>query len=146
MVTGFYTCESLVIQSRSTPLRIIGTFIAKNVQIAASAYQAGIRWSTIYHPQSVYELRAAGLLGKRADGTMVNCDSPTMPPLWMANIGLNTAVDHYLCNPVSLRKADPFKWTTVDPDCGVVDGAPNRSCKKAMMRFLIKEISRSKGL
>ncbi|MNT68544.1 hypothetical protein D3C72_2067870 [compost metagenome] len=94
----------------------------------------------------MYELRAAGVLGKRADGTMVNCDSTTMPPLWMANIGLPTAVDHYICNPVSLRKADPFKWTTVDPDCGVVDNAPVRSCKKAMTRFLVKEVSRSKGL
>jgi hypothetical protein len=146
LVTGFYTCENLEIQARSTPLRIIGTFITKRIVIAPSAYTAGIRWSTIYHPQAVYELRAAGILGKRADGSIIDCNSNSMPPLWSANVGLPTAVDHYLCNPVSLRKADPFKWTTVDPDCGVVEGKTERSCKKAMTRFLVKEISRMKGL
>ncbi|WP_413287893.1 hypothetical protein [Bdellovibrio sp. HCB337] len=145
-VTGFYGCEKLTIKPRATPLRIIGTFIAGAVDIAPSAYQAGIRWSTIYHPQSVYEMRQARVLGKDKKGVLLNCSNPSLPPMWMPNIGAISALTHYNCNPVSLRTADPFKWTTVDPDCGVQQGQVKVSCKRAMTRFLIKEIGRTKGM
>ncbi|MFS4458842.1 hypothetical protein [Bdellovibrio sp. HCB2-146] len=145
-VTGFYTCNNLIINARSTPLRIVGTFIAKNVQIDSTAYVNGIRWSTIYHPQAVYELRAFNILGKEKDGTLINCEDATLPPLWASNLGIPSTLKHYNCNPVSLRTADPFKWTTVDPDCGIPPGSVEVKCKKAATRFLVKEISRSKGL
>jgi hypothetical protein len=147
-VTGFYTCENLTIEARSAPLRIIGTFIVGNLSIDSSAYSAGIRWSSIYHPQALYELRAAQILGKFKDNTMADCESPTLPPLWAPNIGITSALTHYLCNPVSLRTADPFKWTMVDPDCGVDEAIdPYKvACKSQPRRFLIKEISRTKGL
>lgn len=145
-VTGFYTCNNLVINARSAPLRIVGTFITKNIQIDSSAYVNGIRWSTIYHPQAVYELRAFNILGKEKDGTLINCEDALLPPLWASNLGIPSTLKHYNCNPVSLRTADPFKWTTVDPDCGVPPGSVEVKCKKAATRFLVKEISRSKGL
>ncbi len=145
-VTGFLTCENLVIKARSTPLRIIGTFIVRTLTIDPSAYKSGIRWSSIYHPQATYELQEAQILGKLKDDSVYDCGDPGIPPLWMPNIGITSAVKHYLCNPVSLRSADPFKWTTVDPDCGVETGSPKVKCKKAMRRFLVKEISRTKGL
>lgn len=145
-VTGFYVCEELVINARTEPLRIIGTFIVKNLIVHNSAYLAGIRWSTIYHPQSVYELRDARVLGRMKNGTTIDCDSSAIPPLWVPNIGTVSAVNQYLCNPASLRTADPFKWTTVDPDCGVDEGATQVKCKRLTNRFLVKEISRTKGL
>jgi hypothetical protein len=148
-VSGFYTCETLTISPRTEPLRIIGTFITGKLTIADSAYAAGIRWSTIYQPQALYELRAAKILGKYKDGsTVVDCNNTALPPLWAPNLGVTSALAHYLCNPVSLRTADPFKWTMVDPDCGIdptVD--PMKvACKSQPRRFLIKEISRMKGL
>lgn len=147
-VTGFYTCETLTIQARSKPLRIIGTFIVGTLKIDDTAYTSGIRWSSIYHPQALYELRAAHILGKYKDLTMAPCDDPNLPPLWSPNLGITSALIHYLCNPVSLRTADPFKWTMVDPDCGIdasVD-ALKVACKSQPRRFLIKEISRTKGM
>ncbi|MBS1970473.1 MAG: hypothetical protein JSU04_09195 [Bdellovibrionales bacterium] len=146
-VTGFYTCEKLTIKPRSTPLRIIGTIIAGNIDIHPSAYQAGIRWSTIYHPQAVYELRQARVLGRDKKGAVLDCASPSLPPLWMPNIGAISVMTHYACNPVSLRQADPFKWTGVDPDCGLETPQSTKvTCKKQTTRFLLKEVSRTKGL
>jgi hypothetical protein len=147
-VTGFYVCETLTINPRLEPLRIIGTFITGKLNIDASAYAAGIRWSSIYHPQAPYELREAKILGKYKDGTFADCDSASLPPLWSPNIGIKSALAHYLCNPVSLRTADPFRWTMVDPDCGIDPGVDKFkvACKSQPRRFLIKEISRTKGM
>lgn len=146
-VAGFFTCEKLTIKPRTAPLRIIGTIIAGNIDIDPSAYKAGIRWSTIYSPQAVYELRQARVLGRDKKGTVLNCASPTLPPLWMPNIGSISAMTHFACNPVSLRQADPFKWSTVDPDCGLETPQSTKiTCKKHTTRFLVKEITRTKGL
>jgi hypothetical protein len=148
-VAGFYTCENLTIEQRQDPLRIIGTFITGKLNIHNSAYAAGIRWSSIYHPQALYELRAAKVLGRYKDGNFVpDCNSAALPPLWSPNIGIKSALAHYLCNPVSLRAADPFKWTMVDPDCGVDESVDKNkvSCKSQPRRFLVKEVSRTKGM
>jgi hypothetical protein len=145
-VTGFYGCEKLTIKARNTPLRIIGTIIAGEIDINPAAYRAGIRWSTIYHPQAVYELRNASILGRDKASTDLVCNDPSLPPLWQSNLGAVSVLKHYNCNPVSLRKADPFKWTTVDPDCGVPPNDVKISCKRATTRFLIKEVGRTKGL
>jgi hypothetical protein len=148
-VTGFYVCETLTIEARSEPLRIIGTFITGKLNIHDSAYSNGIRWSSIYSPQALYELRAAKILGKYKSGLYVpDCNSTSLPPLWSPNLGITSALAHYLCNPVSLRTADPFKWTMVDPDCGIEPSVdPMKvACKSQPRRFLIKEISRTKGM
>jgi hypothetical protein len=145
LLAGFFTCETFTIQARTTPLRIIGTVITNQLNIASSAYQAGIRWSNIYHPQATQELINAGILGRA--GT-VNCNPGANAPLWQANIGITSRYNNYVCNAISLRQADPFKWTMVDPDCGLVNPTRDTSprCKKKNNRFLIKEVSRGKGL
>jgi hypothetical protein len=148
-VAGFYVCETLTIAARTEPLRIIGTFITGKLTIDSSAYANGIRWSSIYHPQALYELRAAKILGKlKGVNQYADCDKATLPPLWSPNLGITSALTHYVCNPVSLRTADPFKWTMVDPDCGIDPSVdPSKvACKSQPRRFLIKEISRTKGL
>jgi len=145
-VAGFYTCEHLIIQPRTTPLRIIGTIITADMQIDDSAYKSGIRWSNIYHPSAVMELRLARILGTEKDGTVLNCNAANLAPLWAPNMGITAVLTHYLCNPISLRKADPFRWTSVDPDCALDETDQKVKCKKRLTRFLLKEVMRSGDL
>ncbi|WP_413294212.1 hypothetical protein ACLSU7_03730 [Bdellovibrio sp. HCB185ZH] len=146
-ITGFFVCEKLTINSRTQPLRIIGTVITNDLSIHPSAYTAGIRWSSIYQPQAVQELINAKILGQDKAGNYLGCSNTSLAPLWQSNIGVNDRYQHWICNPVSLRTSDPFKWTTVDPDCGIVSAKDSLvKCKKQTTRFLIKEVSRGKGL
>lgn len=143
-VAGFFMCDRLVIEQRSTPLRIIGTFIAGNVIIHPSAFTAGIIWSSIYHPQSVVDLRAEGILKRASDGGA--CVSSISSPVWNPVPSIQEVVDRIKCNVISLRsKADPFQWTAVDPDCGMLPGKSNMSCKKRLVRFFVIEQSREEG-
>lgn len=143
-VTGFFMCDRLEIEQRSTPLRIIGSFIAGNVVIHPSALMAGIVWSSIYHPQSVVDLRAEGILKRASDGGP--CTSSVTSPVWNPVPSIQEVVDRMKCNVISLRsKADPFQWTAVDPDCGMLPGRSNMSCKKRLVRFFVIEQSREEG-
>lgn len=143
-VTGFFACNRLVIEQRTTPLRIIGTFIAGNVVIHPSAYSAGIVWSSIYHPQAVMDLRKEGVLKRLSDGGQ--CVSSISSPVWNPVPSIQEVVDRMKCNVISLRaKADPFQWTSVDPDCGMLAGHSNMSCKKRLVRFFVIEQSREEG-
>ncbi|WP_413561241.1 hypothetical protein [Bdellovibrio sp. HCB209] len=147
LVAGFFVCEKLTITQRSKPLRIIGTIITNQIDIHQTAYTAGIRWSSIYHPQAVQEMINAKILGRDKSDEYIGCNSATLAPLWQSNIGVSDRYMHWICNPVSLRTSDPFKWTTVDPDCGIVEPRDSLvKCKKQTNRFLIKEVSRGKGL
>lgn len=141
-VTGFFVCDNLIIDNgRTSPLRIIGTFIVGHMSVSPSAIAQGVRWSNIYHPSAVYELRAAGIL---STGSAAACDDPT-DPLWQPFPSVQRAQYQYKCNPVSLRsKADPFKWTLMDPDCGVV--GPVQQCKNRVMRYEIMELRRQEYL
>lgn len=139
LITGFYTCDSLRIEARQNPLRIIGTFIVGKLQIDPSAYKAGITWSSIYHPQVTQELRAAGVL-KSVSGTSCTAQKS---PIWHPLPSIQEVADRMACNVISLRaKADPFQWTAVDPDCGLVSGASNTTCKRRLIRFFVVEQSR----
>lgn len=145
-VTGFYTCERLIIKSRSNPLRIIGSIIVTNgLDISPTAYTAGIRWSTIYHPMATYELRNATVL-KAADGR--SCESLNRFPIWHPYPAMMDVANMYKCNSISLRaKADPFRWTAVDPDCGLVRPTDTATrCKNRMVRFYVLEVSRESGI
>lgn len=144
LVTGFFACDSMEIQQRTTPLRIIGSFIVGHLKVHPSAYQYGVRWSSIYHPQAVYELRAAGVL-KTISGAA--CSTPTSP-VWHPIPSFQEVSDRYACGVHSLRaQADPFQWTAVDPDCGLATStASNNTCKNRMIRFYAVELSREGGL
>lgn len=148
-VFGFLACDHLVIEPRSSPLLIIGTIIAGKTTIDASAYQYGIRWRSIYHPQSVIDLRLAKVLqplpGTTADG---KCRTIPTIPFWSPNVSVTELANQRLCSPLALRDmADPFTWTTVDPDCGLVeDNATTMRCKRRPLRFLVKEVSRASDI
>jgi hypothetical protein len=139
-VTGFYTCDNLTIESRSTPLRIIGTFIVGKMTIDPSAIKSGIQWSSIYYPQATRELREAGVL-ESVSGRP--CDTPKAP-IWHPIPSIQDVADRMKCNAISLRStADPFQWTAMDPDCGLVSStASNTSCKRRLIRFFVVEQSR----
>lgn len=143
-VTGFFACDKLVIEARQTPLRIIGTFIAGNIDIHPSAYAAGIVWSSIYHPQSVVELRKEGILKRTSNNGP--CTNTPSSPIWNPFPSIQEVADRLSCNVISLRaKADPFQWTAVDPDCGLLPGQSNMTCKKRLVRFFVVEQDREEA-
>ncbi len=146
-VTGFFTCDLLEIKARSAPLRIIGTVIAGKMRIHPDALKAGITWSTIYSPQATQELRAAGIL-KPLNGSR-KCDDKNADPIWHPIPSVQQVSDRMSCNAISLRAAaDPFQWTSVDPDCGLMPGSTssNTTCKRRLVRFYVVEQSREGGL
>lgn len=143
-VTGFFNCDKLTIQSRIKPLRIIGTFIVSSLSIHPDAFKAGIEWSSIYHPQSTPELRQAGVLASLSPAQ--KCSDLNIP-IWHPSPSLRKVSDRMTCNVISLRsKANPFQWTSVDPDCGVVDANTNTTCKRRLIKFLVVEVARGGGL
>ncbi|QDK38088.1 hypothetical protein [Bdellovibrio sp. NC01] len=148
LVTGFYACDSLTINARTNPLRIIGTFIVGKLKIDPSAYVAGIQWSSIYLPQATKELRKAGIL-KPTSNPAASCDSVMKSPIWHPIPSVQEVSDVRSCNAISLRaQANPFQWTAVDPDCGMVAGATQSTttCKKRLVRFYVVEQSRESGI
>lgn len=143
IVTGFLTCDRLIIEERTAPLRIIGSIIAVSVDINQKAFQAGIRWSTIYHPQATQELRAMSVLKSYSPrGCAANAT-----PFWHPIPSIADVADRFNCNSVFLRaKANPFQWTAVDPDCGYVTGNPTQTCKNRLIRFFVVEHNREAGI
>ncbi len=151
-VTGFLACDRLTISTRTLPLRIIATIIAGKVDIHPDAFKAGIVWSSIYHPQSTYELRNMGILKPLFGGVAAtDCSTASATninnPIWHPKPSVQFFSNRENCNVISLRaKADPFRWTTVDPDCGLVTGNSNTICKHKLNRFFIFEHSRGNEL
>lgn len=144
-VAGFFVCDRFQINSRSNPLTIIGTIIAGKGFIDPGAIQAGITFKSIYHPQSTLDLRAQGVLRPFDDAASCPIVSPF--PVWWPNLPEKETYTLRNCNAVSLRdKANPFTWTSVDPDCGLTAGSPYVRCKKHATRLLVREISRESDL
>ena len=144
-VSGFLTCDELTIKSRSTPLRIIGSIIVmKKLTIDPKAIEAGIRWSTIYQPMATFELRQAGVLTAQNGAS---CNTINRFPVWHPVPSIVDVSNLYRCNAISLRsKADPFRWTSVDPDCGLIPNANATKCKNRMVNFFVLEVSRESGI
>ncbi|UOF01816.1 hypothetical protein [Bdellovibrio reynosensis] len=146
-ITGFFACDSLEIEERSTPLRIIGTFIVGKMRIHPTAIKAGISWSSIYHPQAYKELRGANGVLRSMSGR--DCNAANNEPIWHPIPSVQTVADRMTCNTISLRaKADPFQWTAVDPDCGINPNkkSSNTTCKRRLVRFYVVEQSREGSL
>lgn len=149
-VTGFFTCKNLTIQARTTPLRIIGTFIVTGMTIDPTALNSGITWSSIYHPQAAKELRKLAILKPHFITANVNgqCESTSFAarkdnPIWAPVPALADYMNRDSCNVISLRqKADPFRWTAVDPDCGIIEGKSNTTCKNQIVNYMLIEHSR----
>lgn len=144
-VAGFFVCDTFEIGPRALPLKIIGSVIATKLLVDPSAITAGVQWSSIYHPLAVEELRRLRILQSiDAAGNPATCESDPAEPAWLPNISMNKSYQYYRCSASFLRdKADPFKWTSVDPDCGLPPPpAAQYKCKGRTTKFMIKEISR----
>lgn len=140
-VAGFFTCDMLRIEPRTTPLTIVGTFIVSGLEIDPSAYRAGIRWRSIYHPQSATDLRTANILRPLAG---MSCNPNLNVPFWHPYPSLAEAANTHKCNVESLRAlAEPFTWTSVDPDCGLPSPTAARTvCKNQLVHFQVFELFR----
>lgn len=148
-VTGFFNCRHLEIQARTAPLRIAGTFILSRMTIDPSAYQYGIRWSSIYHPMATPELITAGVLRPVNPSPSVNCYSTSVTPypIWHPHPSIQETANGFNCSTLSLRlRADPMTWTTVTPDCGLIPGSSRLACKNRIVKSVVYEINRESGL
>jgi hypothetical protein len=142
-VSGFFVCRKLKIEARTKPLKIIGTFIVEGLEIDPMALTSGIRWASIYNAQSTYLLRNWGILKPQKTMTCGALGSP----IWHLNPSLIETANFSKCNTLSLReKADPFTWTAVDPDCGLLPGKGNTVCKNRLVKAVVQELSRETDL
>lgn len=148
-VVGFFVCRKLIIEARSAPLQIIGTFAVRDMTIDPSALAAGIKWSSMFHPDALYQLRAAGILLPHGNITLnsqtpppspllpADCNSIFSPtsggsayasllanPVWHPNLALYDTANMYGCSVGALRGTypTPFTWTTFKPVCGPLNG------------------------
>ena len=152
LVTGFFVCDLLTIESRSKPLFIVGTFIVKNLDIDSSAIKSGITWMSIYSPDAVSLLRNGKILRTSKPVSNPDCNGTFGgQPIWnYNNMSMIHQQDLSSCNVSSLRAtAQPFTWTAMDPDCGInpdLNPPPtNTTCKKHPLNFLVMEHSRGGG-
>ncbi len=138
-VTGLFVCDKFVIKPRTTPLRIIGTVITGELAIDETAVQQGIRWSSVFSANSMYELQRAGILN-----SLGSCTSAALPHWYPKATAkqleqLNYCLPGYLTNQV-----DPFNWTMVDPDCIRDPNNPAKMiCKRHPRRYVAREITRN---
>jgi hypothetical protein len=149
-VIGFFVCDQLVIRPRNRPLQFIGTMIASQTDIDPSAVQHIIVFKSIYHPQSVMQLSQLGILHPFDTVSVPTPQCPRVTPLakpvWQPQPATPDLVSQSECAPMYLRdKAEPFTWTTVDPDCGTTTG-PFVECQHRPQRFMLKELSRRTNL
>lgn len=140
-VVGFFVCNNLKIEARTMPLNIIGTFIVNNeLKIDPSALKAGIVWKSIFNASATSDLRMLKILKPSYNQS---CESIS-EPVWSPMPTIYSVADLSSCNAISLRKkAEPFTWTAVDPDCGHTDdNAAGNVCKKRIRRLILAEIQR----
>ncbi len=144
VVIGLFMCDTLVIQARNQPLKIIGTFISNKLLIDQSAYKAGIVWSSLYHPQSVYELRSFGVLKPRFGSGPCQDQLGPSKPIWSPFPAIIDMVNLRSCNVLSLRdRMANFQWTAIDPDCGLLAGQTVTSCKHHILNYIVIEQARA---
>ena len=148
IVAGFLACDVFEILPRTLPLTIIGTVIAGRLNIDPTAIASGIVWRSIYHPQSIIDLQSAYILHPYNLAVTCNTFSATnLTPIWNPNLTTADEADAIQCSPVWLRhQAEPFTWSQVDPDCGVVSGQGSVSCQHRPRNFIVHEIGRSSNL
>ncbi len=152
--TGFLVCRHLIIENgRTEPLQIIGTVIAGRVTIPSDAVQYGVYFKSIFHPDAKRNLlKSVADCNKAIDANPV-WFRPEMNIDDIGRLAKLAALDE--CSVINLRnKAQPFSWSKVDPDCGLVgkftaakSRGPNYSermmCKDNVENYFITERWRS---
>lgn len=141
-VYGFYVCNKLIIQDRSTPLYMIGTFIVHEL-IQPPAMNVPVHW------HSVWDTKASDLIMSDLNGHKPACDlsKNLMNKTWVDIIN-NSQVSSSIqsCSPLDLVTNGPnnFSWTTVDPDIGIANPGDVMTSQKTnrIQKWVIREESR----
>ena len=137
-------CQQLVIEERTAPLLIVGTFIVtRDFSIHQTALKAGVRWSNMHNQAAIRQLKAKAILA-RADGS--SCS--TLPkPFWHPDPGLQVMADRLRCSSEFLLQGkNPPRWTSVDPDCGRINPTDtNTKCMKRIRNFNFVQLERIYG-
>ncbi|HLT22727.1 MAG TPA: hypothetical protein VKZ84_04760, partial [Bacteriovoracaceae bacterium] len=142
-VYGFYVCNKLTIQDRTTPLYMIGTFIVAELSLPRGS-QVPIHW------HSIWDAKSTDLIMTDLNGGKANCSSvkDLTSKTWkdvVANSHIAATVDS--CGPLDLVSNGPnnFSWTTVDPDVGIANAGDVMTSQKVnrVQRWVIREESRS---
>lgn len=150
-VVGNFLCQELIINSRSTRLDMIGTFIVTNKMIIhknalANSVEHPINFYSIHHPAAIQILQEQNVF-KTSDGS--SCLNISKP-YWHPDPGLKTVSDRISCSPLSVFKGSsekfPFRWTTVSADCiHYPVGANNTTCLSKVRNYIYKTIERHYG-
>ncbi|AZZ36144.1 hypothetical protein CIK05_04825 [Bdellovibrio sp. qaytius] len=150
IINGFYVCENLIIQARTKPLKIIGTFmVLKNFSVHKSALAAGVTWQSIHNQSAVATMKSAGAtpLMRRANDTNCSTLYDGNVPFWHPDPGLQLLSDRIRCSSTFLLQGKgPPRWTSVDPDCGRIGSSTNTQCLKRIRNFNLIQLERVYGL
>ncbi|MCK5073674.1 MAG: hypothetical protein KAQ98_09630 [Bacteriovoracaceae bacterium] len=113
-VMGFLICRYLKIKKRTGKLTMIGSFIVDKLEIEGS--DNDIVWMNIFHSSARTYLDKTGEIN-----TLSNCKINKSSPLW--NPTSAAEMDRMRkCTPAYLmERAEPFKWTSFNPLCGMKD-------------------------
>ena len=144
-VVGMYFCDKFIIEARTTPLRIVGTVITNRLEVDPSAVAAGITWSALSHPEAFSLLKKSGVvLADETTNPIKKCPQTTT---FSNPLSVQLREEAFRCSSSKLlEKADPFRWTTVDPDCGVTSANDLATrCKRHYKKFTVKQIRRKQS-
>jgi hypothetical protein len=126
-VIGFLVCRHLIIENRSTKLTMVGSFVVDKFSNDSTGETV---WLNIFHPEARPILDLTGNGFKAASST--DCKVNPSSPLWRTGaISAMERANLLRCDPAFfLEKADPFRWTTFDPLCGLIGAsATGTTCK-----------------
>lgn len=141
-VYGFYVCNRLVIEERTSPLYMIGTFIV-NELVQSTGSNVPVYW------HSIWDTKAADLIMTDLNSKKAACESSKnlMNKTWV-DIITNQQVSSTIqsCSPLDLVTNGPnnFSWTTVDPDVGIANPGDVMTSQKTnrIQKWVIREESR----
>jgi hypothetical protein len=151
IVAGLMICDQLVIQSRTTALNIIGTFVVGTLIYEGNAHQALINWYSVKHPAAAGLLRAAGILqrppyavlGQNSDALIysaTNCDFTAGDllnnPVWKPVVSADVLSKRQMCGTQSLINLQAFTWPEMTPNAGYTSPLAVRpSFREVLSRF-----------
>lgn len=141
-VYGFYVCNKLIIEDRTSPLYMIGTFIV-NELVQSTASSVPVYW------HSIWDTKASDLIMTDLNSKKAACETSRnlMNKTWV-DIITNQQVSSTIqsCSPLDLVTNGPnnFSWTTVDPDVGIANPDDVMTSQKTnrIQKWVIREESR----
>ncbi len=141
IVYGFYVCEELIIESRTEPLHMIGTFIVKKLVQDVNSPMP-VSW------YSIWDAKAADFILSDLNSGNPQCAAGNVVSKTFYDYLTDSSLPSRLrnCSALNLVNNGPnnFTWTTVDPDIGIAQAGDTMTSQKAnrIQKWIIKEESR----